>query len=789
MAMMDVDLLVPLLMVVIYSIGLFIAGFLGYRKRSKDDALLERNWFLTTGTEDSLSIQAVEEISNEQSTSIIRLRDVELEETESHIRRYKTQGDSQSIINFRTDTFAELQSTNTTLNMMQTKMSQVLKVIYIYAIPILTLLDYSSDISMTLFFFKQGVTQLGVLCFTTIILQRVISAFILGEQYGFRTGVRQLFDLELFYAVYNSIKHGRTVLAIIHLKILEGFFESLPQLCIQLYYVVKPSYGDFDWMSYISVILSLLSLSKCYLFSDAIAIPFYGFSCLNGRNSGGGIAYLLCEILIWLWRFGEISLTICILVGSANIISARGTVILFFILLLNVQVMQKIWPHSNKSSWFHLAKEENNSELNLKKSSSTDRNNEPVQNASRYDILVYCGFIGRCFILILFNVGETLYFLWALPTFRPRTLVIAYYIWKGAILVALLVTSICMEVNNDLFVIFNWLVYLLITSLFCFLIGGITTWLFIIDIDQYSKAIEAEATFLLTTIEKRRYTLVERIMKSGMCNVNRIVEDAVSQMSENNIDPKDQEAIELFAENEPYCKLLFYLIKHNIVHLGPPNKLCSVIEVEEPKYYRNYAVAALVHQCNDSRELTIRSQFAVAVLTKVLEKRRHGLWRGSSMTLLTLKDAGASLQFIRYHLKAKESFFKKNGYLGCNAGDLFENRFDLLFCLRAGFDIDELVLAGFDDTILAWKEELRRDKDGKWFSDVEYLERLMNSGFIHFNKLGFTKAELLKTNVFTAAELSDFESTQSPLCKKMTSSLSYSTMKRTKCVDFAGLSP
>jgi len=776
-------------MVVIYSIGLFIAGFLGYRKRSKDDALLERNWFLTTGTEDSLSIQAVEEISNEQSTSIIRLRDVELEETESHIRRYKTQGDSQSIINFRTDTFAELQSTNTTLNMMQTKMSQVLKVIYIYAIPILTLLDYSSDISMTLFFFKQGVTQLGVLCFTTIILQRVISAFILGEQYGFRTGVRQLFDLELFYAVYNSIKHGRTVLAIIHLKILEGFFESLPQLCIQLYYVVKPSYGDFDWMSYISVILSLLSLSKCYLFSDAIAIPFYGFSCLNGRNSGGGIAYLLCEILIWLWRFGEISLTICILVGSANIISARGTVILFFILLLNVQVMQKIWPHSNKSSWFHLAKEENNSELNLKKSSSTDRNNEPVQNASRYDILVYCGFIGRCFILILFNVGETLYFLWALPTFRPRTLVIAYYIWKGAILVALLVTSICMEVNNDLFVIFNWLVYLLITSLFCFLIGGITTWLFIIDIDQYSKAIEAEATFLLTTIEKRRYTLVERIMKSGMCNVNRIVEDAVSQMSENNIDPNDQEAIELFAENEPYCKLLFYLIKHNIVHLGPPNKLCSVIEVEEPKYYRNYAVAALVHQCNDSRELTIRSQFAVAVLTKVLEKRRHGLWRGSSMTLLTLKDAGASLQFIRYHLKAKESFFKKNGYLGCNAGDLFENRFDLLFCLRAGFDIDELVLAGFDDTILAWKEELRRDKDGKWFSDVEYLERLMNSGFIHFNKLGFTKAELLKTNVFTAAELSDFESTQSPLCKKMTSSLSYSTMKRTKCVDFAGLSP
>jgi len=353
---MDVDLLVPLLMVVIYSIGLFIAGFLGYRKRSKKDAILQSrgSLFLRRGTEDSFSIQAIEEIDTEGSRSVIRLKDIGLEETESHIRRY-TQG-SQSTIQFRTDTFAELKSTNPTLNMMQTKVSQVLRVMYIYAIPILTLLDYSSDISMTIFFFNQGVTQLGVLCFSTIILQRVISAFILGDQYGFRTGVRQLFDLELFYAVYNSIKHGRTVLAIIQLKILEGFFESLPQLCIQLYYVVKPSYGNLDWMSYISVILSLLSLSKCYLFSDVIAIPFGGFSCLNERNSGGAITLALCQILFWLWRFGEISITICILVGAANIISARGTVILFFVLLLNVWVMQKICPHSNKASWFYQAK-------------------------------------------------------------------------------------------------------------------------------------------------------------------------------------------------------------------------------------------------------------------------------------------------------------------------------------------------------------------------------------------------------------------------------------------------
>jgi len=423
------------------------------------------------------------------------------------------------------------------------------------------------------------------------------------------------------------------------------------------------------------------------------------------------------------------------------------------------------------------------------KSFSTNRNNELEQNASQCDIWVHCRFMGRCFIQILFHVGETFYFLWALPTFRPRKLVIAYYIWKGAVLVSLLVTSIWMEENNDLYVIFNWLVYLLITSLFCFLIGGITTWLFIIDIDQYSKAIEAEATFLLTTMERGRYTLVERLMKSGMCSVNRIVEDAVSWMSENNIDPNDQEAIELFVENKPYCKLLFYLIKHNIVALGPPNKLCSVIRVDEPRYYRNYAVAALLYKCNHSRELTIRSQLATTVLTKVFEKRRHGNWSGSSMTLVTLKNAGASLQFIRYHLKAKESFFKKNGYLGCKAGDLFENRFDLFFCLRAGFNINELVMAGFDDTVLAWEEELSRDKDGKWLSDVEYLERLKTSGFTHFTKLGFTHDQLLQTNVFTAVELSNLECTQSPMSAKMTSSHSFSAMMRRNCEDFAAFSP
>jgi len=782
MAMMDVDLLVPLLMVVIYSIGLFIAGFLGYRKRSKNDSIYKssEDLFLRskgdllgrTGTaysQDSVCGQAITGNNPESLPGTIRLKNVEIGEREPKIRRDRSTS-SQSTIYFRTNTHAELQSTST----VKTKMSQVLKVMAIYAIPILNLLDYSSDISMTIFFFKQGVTQLGVLCFSTIILQRVTSAFILGEQYGFRTGVRQLMDIEVFYAVYSSIKNGRTVLTIIQLKILEGFFESIPQMSIQLYYVVKPSYGEFEWMSYIAVILSLVSLSKCYLFSDAIAIPSHGFSCLNGRESSGAV-YGLCQILIWIWRFGEISLTICILVGAANIISARGTVFLFFFLLMNIWAMQKIWPHSNKSSWFYQAKKEKTTELTLGKS-------------SRCDILVYCRFIGRCVILILLHVAETMYFLWALPTFRPRKLVIAYYMWKGVILVAMLVASILMEDNNDLFVIFDWLVYLLITSLFCFFIGGITTWLFIIDIDQYTKAIEADATFLLTTMEKGRYTLVERLMRSGICNVNRIVEDAVSQMSENNIDPNDQEAIELFAENEPYCKLLFYLIKHNIVKLGPPYKLSSVM-VDQPKYYRNYAVAALVYRCNHSRKLTIRSQLAVAVLRKIFERRRQSTWSGSSMTLKSLKDAGASLEFIRYHLNAKDYFFRKNGYLDCNAGELFENRFDLLFCLRTGFSIDELMLAGFDDTILGWQEELSRDENGQWLSDVEYLLRLKNSGFVRFTKLGFTDDQLLMTNIFTAAELCSFESIESPLSSKMDSRHSYSAMKRTECEEFAMLSP
>jgi len=280
------------------------------------------------------------------------------------------------------------------------------------------------------------------------------------------------------------------------------------------------------------------------------------------------------------------------------------------------------------------------------------------------------------------------------------------------------------------------------------------TYLFALDTEQYTKAIEADPYYLLQMIDKREYIFIERVMRSGCCSTHRLVEDAIVWMFENNIDPNDENSIANFVEGQPFCKLLYYLIKYEFVEIGNSIQKHSKVNVEEPKYYENYAVPALVYKCNLGRKKTLRSQLASSILLKLVTKRA-----GSSRTLSSyeaIMDAGASLQFVRYHLNAPEKLFHKAGRFNCTAQELHDNGFDLLFCLRADFDTDELIVAGFDIDMVNNKAVLERDENGECFKEREHLKRLKESGFIHFFKLNFSPDDLLSTNVFLPVDLIDY---------------------------------
>ena len=75
--------------------------------------------------------------------------------------------------------------------------------------PLLNMLDHVSDITMTVHFLSHDrTTNLGYISLLIIILQRVASAAILGDHYGWETGLRQFFDIEVFFAMYHSIRSG-----------------------------------------------------------------------------------------------------------------------------------------------------------------------------------------------------------------------------------------------------------------------------------------------------------------------------------------------------------------------------------------------------------------------------------------------------------------------------------------------------------------------------------------------------------------------------------------------------
>jgi len=761
---MNGDLLVYLILVPFYMIGFAIVGIIGHRERYKEPGI---NEFDKSMRMLSMSRGSSGQVETESTSPM-----VEIESPTLH--------DDSTIKSFRTDTLY--------LDTIEScpKVKEILKniagIMKIYSIPLLNVMDYVSDISTAFFFLSQTNTRhLGIYSLLVIFAQRMISAIILGEHYGWLTGVRQIFDLQVFHAVYVSIKRERVVLQVIQIKILEGFLESFPQLLFQSYYLVKPSkHAEETAIVHVSMILSLLSLSKAWMFSDEVAVPRDGFSCCRHAEiletsdthrerkhaydtaNWGRLSWPIRITVILVWRFGEVVVTVSIIVGAANVISARGTVIGCFFLLLSAFYIQSLYPQTKKSSWFHYAIQKNRLQLAMEKkwgrsAEDVDCSSEPKAETTNNNMLAYGKILGLYSILTVLYFAELNYFFWALPTFRPRKFVIVYYIWKVTLLIVMLTACMVSEGSYSLFMIFDTLLYYFVFGLFCFPLGGIIASLIAIDTEQYAKAIEADPFFLLQMINKQEYIFIERVMRSGVCSAHRLIEDAISWMFENNINPNDEDAIGNFAEKQPYCKLLYYLIKYQFVETGSSLKKRLKVNVEDPKVYRNYAVPALVYKCNSGRKKTLRSQLARTILSKLVTKRRFsGGWRTISSYEAIMK-AGASLHFVKYHLDAPDICFQKAGRFKCTAQQLHDDGFNLLFCLRANFTPDELILAGFDVSLLNNKLVLERSDNGEGFDEYEHLKRLKDSGFNQFFNLNYTREDLLSTNLFSPHDILEYD--------------------------------
>jgi len=767
---MRASILVPAIMVPIYTIGYIIVGILGYLERGKSS----RN------DEGMLITQDFSDLGGALLTT-----------TTEDLRRISNPDSRSTSVYFRTDTLfipddkpEEKRCCNLSAEFKDTVWT-LYEDLCIFPMPLLNMLDHVSDITMTVHFLSKDETRnLGVVSLLILVLFRFASAFILGDHYGWKTGVRQFFDIEVFFAMYHSVRRHRTLLQVIQLKILEGFYESFPELCIQTYYLVKDSHeNEGDGIIYLSITLSLLSLSKCWLFSDEVAISWRGlhwrFSEENSNeqkistgDDGKSFSCSLCMLIMWVWRFGEVSTMICVLIAFANVISAKGTWILFGLLLLSTYVVQRrFWPQSREATWFYQVSKDSRTSALLSVSSSSVGSFDIMEDIASFStnfwkdckdaIWFYCKYMYRVFILIVLWLAEVNYSFWALPTFYPSRFVKMYYVIKVLLLVAMLTACIVSQVNkgsrgfrmlSD--EIFNELWYYFIIGISFFIFGGITTWLFVLDIEQYKKALEADPNFLLKMIEQKQWILIERLVRNGVVSAFKIIEDANAWMIEHKVVPTDEEAMETFATDEAYCKLLYYLIKSKLIRIGPRDMIISPSQVIFPKWYKKWAVPGLVWQCNHSREKTTRSYLATTVLSKLVEKRNfHCIGSRRLLHYGEIRDAGASLKFLRYHLNAPEYLFKKHGALACTAKQLYSNGFDLLFCIRADFTREELSLAGFDDKVLSNIFVMDKNEYGDWPSELEHLQRLKQSGFKEFHKLNFTFEELRAADIFTASEL------------------------------------
>jgi len=240
--------------------------------------------------------------------------------------------------------------------------------ISIYNVAIITCADYFIDIWVMLNWMDESHTRnLGYLSLTILLSQRIISALVFAQEYGCRSGICQLFDLELFNLISVSVQFQRPVYGLKKYKILEGLLESFPQLMMQTYWLSGNDDVENLWLFHLSILTSLLSLAMCYLISDIYGIKE---SAVNNNSIIRSKTFfdkknifrvMFCYGSLGLWRVGEIASRISVCVTFARLVSAKkGTVGISLVLLIFNWILIWVYDDTIKATIFYHKKREAN---------------------------------------------------------------------------------------------------------------------------------------------------------------------------------------------------------------------------------------------------------------------------------------------------------------------------------------------------------------------------------------------------------------------------------------------
>jgi len=257
---------------------------------------------------------------------------------------------------------------------------------------------------------------------------------------------------------------------------------------------------------------------------------------------------------------------------------------------------------------------------------------------------------------------------------------------------------------------------------------------FSINTEQWIDAMEGSGEVTLKMMKAKYYSLVERVVDNGVCTIEKIIQLAMTELDD---DPKSSERIDFV--NKPYCELLFLMLRQRILHLGPKHKKLRKDAARNAKY-RNYVIPALLGRCNESRQTSTEIILAKLIFHNILQDDEH---LSKRYWYKKIRNAGASLTFLRFHLGVDIIFFEKGGDFSCEAAELMAEHFDLLFCFQCGFSRKELIECGFE------KELVNDPVFDNPHVNLEMLKKFKSKLFA----MQFTVKQLKHSNLFKDSEL------------------------------------